>query len=159
VPGKLTERQREARSRAAAALREARERDRSVPLSRYARAEHTTVRTIRRYFADATERGPGRRVLASAADRSPRVRLLAFEGRVDFVTTRGSRATARAEEAWRAQVRFAYDPSPENEGALRRLAGVRVAGREIEADPDSILALVQVMEPEEIAERYRELFT
>ncbi len=49
MPGKLTERQREARSRAAAALREARERDRSVPLSRYARAEHTTVRTIRRY--------------------------------------------------------------------------------------------------------------
>jgi hypothetical protein len=85
--------------------------------------------------------------------------LLAFENRVDFVTIRGSRATARADEVWRAQVRFARDPSPENEARLRRFAGVRIAGREVEVDPDTILSLVQVMEPEEIAERYRVLFT
>ncbi|MEX0983923.1 MAG: hypothetical protein WD096_02615 [Actinomycetota bacterium] len=129
-----------------------------MPLSRYAREQHTTLRTIRKYFAGGVARDERGRVVASAADRAPRVRLFAFEGRVDFLTIRGSRATARADEIWRTQQRFALDPSRENEAKLREFAGERVAGREVEADPDTILDLVQEAEPEEIAERYRELF-
>ncbi len=149
--------QREARSRADAALKDAREIDRSIPLSRWARANHTTVRTIRRYFPGATERSSRGTIVASPADRATRTRLLVVEDKVDFVKIRGSRRTSKAELVWQAQQRFAKDPSGANEAALRRFRGTRIGGREVTTDPGTILEQVPAVEPEDIAERYKEL--
>jgi len=59
---------------------------------------------------------------------------LAVEGTLTFVATRGSRAAALAEQAFAVQWAFINGRASERD--LARFGGVRIAGYEVETDPD-----------------------
>jgi len=87
-------------------------------------------------------------------DRLLRVTPLIVEGEVTFVTTRGSKAAATAQAAYRAQ-RESLEGKPGATAALARFNGVRVGGRLIETDRDVINEIGRRGELEDLAEMYR----
>ena len=89
---------------------------------------------VRWWFADALKPTRRGRTRPTRADRSLRLRPLAVEGTLTFVATRGSRAAALAEQAFAVQWAFINGRASERD--LARFGGVRIAGYEVETDPD-----------------------
>jgi hypothetical protein len=75
--------------------------------------------------------------------------LRAGEDETTFVAVRGSRAADRAHAVYDVQWRYANGQADESE--LRRLEGVRIAGQQVEADPERLryLAAAGALDPDD----------
>lgn len=88
-----------------------------------------------RYVGRALRRGRDRRYLARPTDRLPRpVQVLTTEGTKSLVL-RGSNVTTLVARHWNTVGRFLATGETR---ALDSFRGRRVAGRELETDPDAI---------------------
>jgi hypothetical protein len=76
--------------------------------------------------------------LPRPGDRLLRLRpmLLAGEDEVTFVAVRGSRAADRADLVFDVQWRYANNQADESD--LQQIAGIRIAGQQVEADPERL---------------------
>jgi hypothetical protein len=76
--------------------------------------------------------------LPNPGDRLLRLRPLLLEGEaeVEFVAVRGSRAADRADRVFDVQWRYANNQADESD--LAQIAGIRIGGRRVEADPERI---------------------
>ena len=94
--------------------------------------------SVRRYFGDDLERGPHGWSLPKPSDRSYHgdLRIISTEGLVERAV-RGSHARRLVSEHANAVQRYLRGDDNEGEG-LRRFAGRRVAGVELETDLDRL---------------------
>lgn len=121
-------------SRNDASLVVSRARRERIPVEVIARQEGVPMSAVRWWFPDAlrpTRRG---RTFPTRADRNLRMRPLAVDGTLTFVATRGSRAAELAEQAFAAQWDFVHGRATADDVA--RFRGLRIAGHEVETDPD-----------------------
>lgn len=88
------------------------------------------------------------------ADRLLRAHPLVADGELQIVTTRGSNAARKAQEALRLQRAF-MEGEPGAAEALASLRGVRVGGRTVETDPAVLEEIGRRGELGDIAEMYR----
>jgi hypothetical protein len=130
--GQLPEAARQSRNDAAFVISRARRE--KVPVEVVARAEGVPMASVRWWFPNALKPTRHGRTRPKRADRSLRLRPLAVDGTLTFVATRGSRAAVLAERAFSTQWAFVHGRA--TEGDLTRFTGVRIAGHEVETDPD-----------------------
>lgn len=124
---------REGRARALEAVGLARRENLTIRTA--ARRIGVGVGTVRKYASPALTTDAFGRLVATDADRLyRRVQVIGPEGDV-FVSTRGSRRASTVGEYWNAVRHYL---STGDESGLARFAGVRIAGVELETDPDVI---------------------
>lgn len=100
-----------------------------------ARRTGVSIGTVRKYASPALTTDAFGRLVATGADRLyRRVKVIGPEGDV-FVNTRGSRRASTVGEYWNAVRHYL---STGDEGPLERFRGRRVAGVELETEPDVI---------------------
>jgi hypothetical protein len=137
----LHARSQEAFLNAAEALSEARREQRTIAeqvASMRARGIRVSRYSVRHYFAHDLERGPGGWSVPKKADRSYHgdLWIVSTEGVVER-PVRGSRARTLVSEHANAVQRYLTKQDPEGDG-LRHFVGRRVAGVELEIDPDRL---------------------
>jgi hypothetical protein len=152
--GRLPESAREARSNALRVLRLARQS--GTPVEQVAREQQLPLDVVRFWAGDGL--GPTRsgQTFARRGDRMLRVLPLILEGedKVAFVAIRGSHAAARAQRIFDVQYRFIEGDASLDE--LENIAGLKVAGRVVESDPDRLEQLADRGDVD-VVEAYREL--
>lgn len=124
-----------ARVRGAEALSLMRSED--LPLTTAARRAHTDPRTVRRHFAPALRKDPRGRWLARG-DRESFDMLVVSTGGVVERRTRGSRTRSLIGAHHAAVGRF-LRPDGGDASVLQPFAGKRVAGVDLETDPDRLV--------------------
>jgi hypothetical protein len=157
----LSESERTARSRALQALAIARREGRELEWA--AGQAGASMDEVREWVGDAlrpTRRG---RTFAKPWDSLARVRPLFFvpesddePGGLDFVVLHSSGEASEAERIFDDQYRFIEGTASRSD--VERHRGKRVAGREVEADPEVLIAIGEAGDAD-IVERYRELFS
>ena len=143
----LSESERTARSRALQALAIARREGRELEWA--AGQAGSSMKDVREWVGDAlrpTHRG---RTFAKPWDSIARVRPLFFAaesdeepGGLDFVVLHSSGEADEAQRIFDDQYRFIEGTA--NRSEVERHYGKRVADREVEADPDALIAIAQV---------------
>jgi hypothetical protein len=152
--GRLPESARSSRSEALHVVAVARER--GISIEEAARGERVPVSAVRWWGREALGPARGGRTLPSKGDRLLRVYPIFLDGGdgVEFVEVRGSHAARRAQRIFDVQYRFIEGDATEDE--LRAIAGQKVAGRLVEADPDRLTAIGEA-DGVDIIEAYREV--
>lgn len=149
----------EARTRRTDALRAVRHarRDKTT-IEQAAQDSGVPISAVRFWAGSALQPRKDGGTRPTRADRLLRLQPLVVVGQPDtqFVVVRGSRAAQKAAEAFDVQWRYVGGGASADD--LRRLAGLRVGGSEVEADPD-VLDEVARRGQFEPAELYRELFS
>jgi hypothetical protein len=150
----LSDRAREARSRALSVVHRARSERTTIEAA--AAELGVPVASVRHWAGDALEPTRRGRTLPREGDRLLRLRPLLLEGEseVSFVPIRGSRAADRADAVF--DVQWQYATGQADAAELEQIRGVRVAGRTVESDPVRLgyLARAGAMNTDEV---YREL--
>lgn len=127
-----------------------------ISIEQAAHEDMLPVDVVRFWAGDALE--PKRRglTLARRGDRMLRLRPIFLTGvdAVRFVAIHGSRASDRAGEIFDVQYRFIQGEASLDE--LAGIAGERVAGRTVEADPGRLITIGEVGGAD-IVEAYREV--
>jgi hypothetical protein len=138
---KLPARSREAFANAAEVISEARRRGTTIA-DEVERLQSKGVRVsrygVRHYFEHDLERGPGGYSVPKPTDRSYHgdLEIISTEGVVPRAV-RGSNARRLVSEHANAVNNYLHGRDPDAEG-LRRFRGKRVAGVELESDPDRL---------------------
>lgn len=141
VFGAMRPSEKQARGRALDALALMRNRD--LSLSAAAREANTTPNTVLKWTGtELAEKRGGRRVVTKADRLYRTMRVVSTEGMVD-VEVRGSRQSRRIAQHMNAVKQFLATGDDE---ALRRFAGVKVAGVQLETDPERIEEMGRVHE-------------
>src|SRR4051794_7507609 len=104
--------------------------------------------------APALYRPASRNPRTRKADRLLRANLLVADGELRFITTRGSNAARKVNEAYRVQRAF-IDGEPGSAKALAGFAGTRVGGHLVETDPAVLNEIGRRGELGDIADMYR----
>jgi hypothetical protein len=119
-------------------------RSQRVSLRAASKKAATTPETVLRYFPD-TVRKSGGRYVADVSDREPfRMEVISTKGVVDALV-RSSRQRSLL-GAHRSAIGRLLDPRSNDDKPLRRLRGKRVAGFELETDPERVEELFRVGE-------------
>jgi hypothetical protein len=141
VFGAMRPSEKQARGRALDALALMRNRD--LSLSAAARGANTTPNTVMKWTGtELAEKRGGRRVVTKADRLLRTMRVVSTEGMVD-VEVRGSRQARRIAQHMNAVKQFL---ATGNDEALRRFEGVKVAGVQLETDPERIEEMGRVHE-------------
>jgi hypothetical protein len=134
----LTTEQKHARKRALNVLSLVR---RGHSLTEAAKLEHTTPNTVRRYVDSVLERDHSGRVKARKSDRLHRAMLVATTDGIQELEVRGSGRASVVSEHWTAIRVFLASG---DEAPLQKLEGEKVAGKQLETDPERIEELQRV---------------
>jgi hypothetical protein len=136
---RLSERQSRARALDALALM----RTREMSLTAAAHEAHTTPNTIMKWTGtELAEKRGGRRIVTKADRLYRTMRVVSTEGTVE-IEVRSSRQARRIAQHMNAVKHFLATGDDE---ALRRFAGVKVAGVQLETDPEKIEEMGRVHE-------------
>jgi hypothetical protein len=132
----LPEKARRSRTDALSVLNRARHQRMTIEAA--AAAAGISPETVRYWAPEALEPARQGWTLPRPGDRLLRLRpvLLAGDDEVTFVPVRGSRAADRAHALYDVQWRYATGEADQSE--LHQIEGVRIAGREVEADPERV---------------------
>jgi hypothetical protein len=109
-------------------------------LDEIARREHVPIDVVRFWGQGAVTERNGR-LVPIAADREWRLMRIASQGRLVEIEVRGSRAATGVSRYWEAVATFR---DTQDESVLAPFRGGRIAGHELETDPDTLNAMDDV---------------
>ena len=130
-------------------------RDRGISIEEAARENQIPIHVVRWWGSEALQPKRGGLTQPKRGDRLLRVRPIILDDGdgVEFVSIRGSNAAYRAQQIFDVQYRFIEGTA--SEGELAGIAEKKVAGRQVESDPDRLEAIAEA-DGMDVIEAYRE---